>query len=189
MAATTTTFSARPYFFETVILGGAVVGVLDGLDAVIFYRISDSVPPEKIFQGIASGVLGMKSFQFGWVTVVLGTALHFLIAFGAATVYYVACLKLPALLRSPLLFGPAFGLAVYAFMYGVVLPLSAFPLQPSGTSGAGLVDELLAHILLVGLPLALLASRSAHIQPAAEAPLAEVSPPEISPYFPSAQGK
>lgn len=189
MAATTTTFSARPGFFETVILGGAVVGVLDGLDAVIFYRISDSVPPEKILQGIASGVLGMKSFQFGWVTVVLGTALHFLIAFGAATVYYVACLKLPALLRSPLLFGPAFGLAVYAFMYGVVLPLSAFPLQPSGTSGAGLVDELLAHILLVGLPLALLASRSAHIQPAAEAPLAEVSPPEISPYFPSAQGK
>lgn len=189
MTTRTTGLTSRPGLFETVVVGGIAVGVLDGLDAVIFYRLSDSTSPDKVFQAIASGLLGIKSFYAGWPTVLLGIALHFLIAFGAAAVYYVACLKIPELLRRPLLFGPAFGLAVYGFMYGVVLPLSAFPLKASGTSGAGLVDELLAHIFLVGLPLAVLASRSAGIQPAAEAPLMQVSPTEVSTYFPSAQGK
>ncbi|HEV2116976.1 MAG TPA: hypothetical protein VGR48_13175 [Terriglobales bacterium] len=166
--------AARPRFFETIILGGLLIGILDGLDAVIFYGIADSVPPHTIFQGIASGLLGPRSFHYGWLTVLLGIALHFLIAFGAATVYYAACLKIPSLLRSPFLFGPAFGLAVYAFMYGFILPLSAIPFKSSGTSGAALIDELLAHIFLVGLPVALLASHSAHTQPGSDFAPAEV---------------
>ncbi len=158
----------RPRFFDTVVLGGALVGLLDGLDAIIFYGLTTGVSPAKIFQAIASGVLGLNSFRDGWETVLLGMVLHFAISFGAAAVYYAACLKLPFMVRTPLLCGPLFGLVVYAFMYGLVLPLSAFPLQPSGTSGSGLVDELFAHILLVGLPVAFLASRSGRPQPAAQ---------------------
>lgn len=176
MNHSTTVPILRPRSFQTIILGGLLIGVLDGLDAVIFYGIAGSISPHTIFQGIASGLLGLRSFHYGWLTVLLGIALHFLIAFGAATVYYAACLKIPSLLRSPFLFGPAFGLAVYAFMYGFILPLSAIPFKPSGTSGAALIDELLTQIFLVGLPVALLASRSARIQPDSDF-AAEVSPP------------
>jgi hypothetical protein len=180
----TTARAQRPRLFQTVIGGGLLIGILDGLDAVIFYRIADRVSPHTIFQGIASGLLGPRSFRGGWLTVLLGIGLHFLIAFGAATVYYAACLKIPFLLRNPFLSGPAFGLAVYGFMYGFILPVSAIPFKPSGTFGAALIDELLAHIFLVGLPLALLASRSARIRPASDFAAAEVSPRATSLSWP-----
>lgn len=165
MAPITKPLSSPPSFFPTVIVGGLAIGILDGLDAIVFYGLIRGAAPEKISQAIASGVLGRSSFQAGWLSVLLGIVLHFLISFGAATVFYAGCRASPALLRQPFLAGPAFGLVVYAVMYGLVLPLSAFPLKPSGTSGPGLVNELLAHVLFVGLPVALLASRSARLRP------------------------
>ncbi len=161
MAANTTRLLSPPSFFQTALVGGLAIGILDGLDAIVFYGFIRGAALDKIFQAIASGVLGLSSFQDGWSSVLLGIFLHFLISFGAATAFYIASRGIPALLRQPFLTGPVFGLAVYVFMYGLVLPLSAFPLRPSGTSGAALLDELLAHMLLVGLPVALLASRSA----------------------------
>ena len=54
----------------------------------------------------------------------LGLALHFVIATCAAATYLLASLKLPVLLRRPVLCGLLFGLAVWAFMYHVVLPIT-----------------------------------------------------------------
>lgn len=182
MAANTTRLLSSASFFQTAIVGGLAIGILDGLDAIVFYGFIRGAAPDKIFQAIASGVLGRGSFQGGWRTVLLGIFLHFLISFGAATAFYLGCRSIPALLRKPFLAGPAFGLIVYVFMYGLVLPLSAFPLKPSGTSGAGLVNELLAHVLFVGLPVALLATRSARMRPGpgAEEIMLNPGPPSVS---------
>jgi hypothetical protein len=49
----------------------------------------------------------------------------------------------------------------YAFMYRVVIPLSALPPRPPGIPWPAVIDEIFAHIFLVGLPVALLAARSA----------------------------
>jgi energy-converting hydrogenase Eha subunit G len=55
---------------------------------------------------------------------VLGLAFHFLIAFTAATVFYVASRKLPALTEHPWLAGVGYALVVYGFMYWIIMPLS-----------------------------------------------------------------
>jgi uncharacterized membrane protein YagU involved in acid resistance len=78
--------------------------------------------------------------------------LHFVIAFGAATVYYLASRKLKFLIRRAVLFGMLYGAAVYLFMHLIVLPLSAVPSDTHLTYAAA---EFVWHWFGVGLPIAL----------------------------------
>jgi hypothetical protein len=136
--------------------GGAIAGVLDILAAFAVYA-ARGVRPVTILQSIASGLLGASAFQGGAGTAALGLALHFLIATTAACVYVLASLKLPALVRSPWTFGPLYGIAVYAFMAFVVVPLSAVAKRPFSPGLAAVI--LLVHVACVGLPIALTARR------------------------------
>lgn len=139
---------------RAVLFGTLTVGTLDILDAFIFFgRLGAS--PIRILQSIASGLLGRASFQGGAPTAALGLVLHYFIAFVIVAVYIFASRKLPALARHPWVFGPLYGLAAYAIMNYVVLPLSA---AATGTpSTLGLINGLLIHALGIGLPSALFA--------------------------------
>jgi uncharacterized membrane protein YagU involved in acid resistance len=148
---------ARPRAFGTIIYGGLIVGVLDALDAMIFSGLR-GVSPGRVWQFVASGVLGRASFNGGMKTIALGLLLHFLIAFILAAIYYGASLYLPALLKQAVLCGLLYGVAVYFVMNYVVLPLSAAP--PLRFSIASFLNGLIGHALLVGLPIALVARRS-----------------------------
>ena len=118
-------------------------------------------PPAALFQGVASGLLGAQSFREGWPTVVFGVALQFFIAIVSATFYYAASLLIPALWRKPWISGPAFGIGLFFFMQRVVIPLSAVHQRTAPMSLPELIDQLLSHAFLVGLPIALMARRSA----------------------------
>ncbi len=150
-----------PRFVPTVVLGGLLAGALDGLDALIFYGLAFGVAPGRLFQGIASGLLGARSFQLGWRSVALGAVFQLLIAVGAATVYYLLSSKIPLMVRWPWLAGPVFGLGAYAFMYRVVLPLSNVSKKKHPFLLIDFLDELFAHTVLIGLTIALIAARSA----------------------------
>jgi 4-amino-4-deoxy-L-arabinose transferase-like glycosyltransferase len=142
----------------TVVLGGLTAGVLDISDAFVVAVLNGGTPV-RVLHAIASGVLGRSAYQGGAPAAALGLGLHFLIAMGAATTYFVASRRLPVLLRRPLWCGLAFGLVVWAFMYYVVLPITfsrpnripAWPL---------LINQLGIHAMGVGLPIALINSRA-----------------------------
>jgi hypothetical protein len=151
----------RPKPFRTILVGGGIAGALDGLDAVIFYYLAFGVAPRLLFQHIATGILGPSAFRGGWRTIALGIGLQFVIAVGAATVFYAAALAVPSLLRRPAIVGPAYGLVVYVVMHYVVVPLSAVTKRTVPVSSAEYVDQILSHMLFVGLPIALMARRSA----------------------------
>jgi len=151
----------RQSAFNAILYGGLAVGVLDGLAAVILTLLYGR-SPGRMFQYIASGLIGSASLQGGNATVLLGVSLHFLIAFIWATIYYVASLKLPALIRRPLISGPIYGVVVYFAMQIIVLPLSAIRKPPfSFAAPLQMLQGIIVHILCVGLPIALLARRSA----------------------------
>jgi uncharacterized membrane protein YagU involved in acid resistance len=152
---------AHPKAFDTILFGGLIAGVLDGLDAVIYYGLSFGVTPTLLFQNIAAGLLGRKSFQGGAATTLLGVACHFTIAIGSAAVFYWAGLVVPALWHRPWIYGPTFGVLVYLFMHYVVLPLSAVPKRTVPVTSFEVVDQLFSHTVFVGLPIALMARRSA----------------------------
>jgi hypothetical protein len=108
--------------------------------------------PMPLLQGIAAGILGTESFQGGWPTAGLGLFLHFVIAFGAATVYYLASRAFPMLLDRAVLCGAAYGVAVYFFMNRIVVPLSNARRYPFSLKM--MVIGVVIHIFCVGLPIA-----------------------------------
>src|SRR5262249_5941661 len=92
-AAATTPAVRRSNAFPAIFWGGLACGTLDITQAVIAWGVT-GVRPVRILQSVASGVLGRQSFQGGAKTAVLGLGLHFLIAFTAAAVFYIASRKI-----------------------------------------------------------------------------------------------
>jgi hypothetical protein len=148
------TEKANPY--RAILWGGLIAGALDITAAFINSAIHGSTPA-RVLQGIAGGLLGAKSFQYGLASAALGLALHFLVAYVATTVFYVASRKLTFLVRRPFLSGPLYGIAVYLFMYLVVLPLTFS--RSFVTQFSAVLTGLLIHIVCVGLPIALTVRR------------------------------
>jgi hypothetical protein len=144
----TTTTQAR--FVLGILVGGFIVGVLDLSYAMIVYSPHH---PILIPQFIASGILGQQSFDEGYSSAALGVGLHFLIAFGAATVYCLASRKLRLLIEHAVICGMVYGALVYAFMHTIVVPLSRVHHHPAPLAYA--VAEFVWHWFGVGLPIAL----------------------------------
>ncbi len=149
----------RPRAFDTILYGGLVVGILDGLFALIYYGLILGAKPVRIFQAIASGLLGKTSYEGGIPTVLLGILLHFVIASCIAAVYYAASLKLPVLIHHAVVCGLIYGMIAFLGMNYVVIPLSAAGSAPF--SLPVFLTGIIGHAFLVGLPIALLTRRFA----------------------------
>jgi len=152
----------RPRALEVIPSGGLLIGIFDLLFAFTFYGLILGVPPLRIFQSVAAGVLGRPRATAGGVpTFLLGIALHFVVATCIATVYYLVTQVLPVLVRHPIVSGLAYGVAAYFGMKYIVLPLSAIGQRGTLPRLPIMITEIIGHAVLVGLPVALLAYRSA----------------------------
>jgi hypothetical protein len=152
----------RARAIDTIPLGGLLIGLFDLIFAFTFYGFILNVPLLRIFQTVAGGVLGRpRSYAGGVRTFLLGILLHFVVATCIATVYYLATLVLPVLLRHPVVSGLIYGVVAYFGMKYIVTPLSALAARGTLPRLPILLTELIGHALLVGLPVALVAHRSA----------------------------
>lgn len=157
-AATTAATSSRA--FLAIFWAGLACGVLDISQAFLASWYFRGAKPSRVLQSVASGLLGPKSFQGGIPTAALGMFLHFLIAFTAAVVFYVASCKLAFLIQRPVLSGLVYGELVFLFMNYVVIPLSAIHRVPVLRGNPALIlTGPIGHLFLVGLPIALAVRR------------------------------
>jgi hypothetical protein len=145
----------RSETLRAAVLGGFVAGALR-----IIYAFETSAAeghnPLWVLQSIASGLLGVNAFNGGLVSGALGAIFHFGIAFVAAGIYIATSRRSELLNRFVVPSGLLYGATVYTFMNFVVVPLSDFPLKNT-YSAAQLASGLAAHMLLVGVPIALAA--------------------------------
>lgn len=126
----------------TILLATVVAGTLDITDACLWWGITKGVPPERIFQSVASGLLGKAAYKGGAST---------------AAVYVLASQRLKGLTRRPIVMGLAYGAATYVVMNYVVLPLSQ--VGPRGPFVLpSFINGLMAHLILVGLTIAMIAA-------------------------------
>src|SRR5262249_5183249 len=138
-------------------LGGLIAGACDLTYAITFHYFANGINPNRVPQSIASGLLGMSSYEKGWLSVCLGVGLHFFIAFSAATIYYLASRELTMLLRAGAVCGMLYGAAMFLFMRWVVLPLSAAPHFKSRPLASW--TDFAVHVFLIGLPIVLMTCR------------------------------
>ena len=148
---------------KAILFGGLVAGVLDLLDAFVFFGLRSGTRPVAILHSIAAGAVGRDAARAGGATTAaLGLFLHFLIATLIVGVYVAASRLVPVLRRRWVICGITFGVIAYFVMTFVVVPLSnagpgritfALPATPV------LINGVLIHAFGVGLPAAYFASR------------------------------
>lgn len=145
-----------PRQFRLVLLGGLIAGTLDMLFAIVFWAIKADVPPARIMQSVASGLVGRDQAVAGGVaTAALGLALHFLIATSMSVTYYIVARRWAFLWRRPWIAGPLYGVLLYAIMNFIVIPLSAARAGSHDPLWVGM--SVLVHMTLIAMPMALAA--------------------------------
>jgi hypothetical protein len=139
-----------------ILWAGLTCGTLDITAALVVYG-RFGLPPMRLLQGIAAGLLGPRALEGGRATALLGLLCHFFIAVCAATVYFSASRWIPFLLEHAAISGVLYGAAVYFFMNRIVVPLSAARKYPF--SFKMMVIGVVIHIFCVGLPIAITVRR------------------------------
>lgn len=140
---------------RATLFGGLTAGVLDFTAATVIYH----APPMAIARSVASGWLGAAAAKGGLQAAAIGVASHLGIAIAAAGVYVLAAARMPWLKSQWIIGGLVFGVCVFGIMNAIVVPLSAAPRRMPAPDML-LIQGLVVHMLLVGLPIAWFARKS-----------------------------
>ena len=138
---------------RTIALATLVAGALDILYAAMMSSIFGR-GPAAMLRSVASGPFPGAT-EWGASGSMLGLVVHFTLMAIMAACFVMAARNWPALLAKPIHWGAVYGLITYVVMNWVVVPLrfdSPLPPQPRA-----IVSQLFAHIVLVGIPIALIA--------------------------------
>ncbi|HSL22018.1 MAG TPA: hypothetical protein VK886_10820 [Vicinamibacterales bacterium] len=135
---------------------GFLTAIIDGLFSsalsVLFYGSTVA----RLFQGVASTLLGREAFDGGTVTALLGVLMHVGVAFGWSAVFLFLLVRSSWIRR---LLGSPHGVIKVAAVYGpsiwLVMSLAVIPLltQRPPTIGLRWLIQLLGHFPFVGIPI------------------------------------
>ena len=139
-----------------IALATAVSGALDILWAMIL-TVWFGREIGNMLRFVASGPFP-DATEWGPPGAVLGLIVHFSLMAIMASVFVLAARRWPALVDRPWLAGVGYGLITYVAMNWIVVPLRFdSPLPPKAIS---IATQLFAHIVLVGIPFALITART-----------------------------
>ena len=141
--------------FRAIASAGLIAGILDITSAFVLAGLK-GVGPIRVLQGVAMGLLGQQALEGGLATAGPGLAIHFSIAFAAASVFYTASRRFTFLTQHAVSSGLLYGVAVYGFMYWIVVPLAFVNARHSVSRD---VTAVIVHMLLIGLPISLIVRR------------------------------
>ena len=145
-------------FVRAVIIATVVAGTLDILSAFV-YAIMANGTPLGVLRGVGSAVVDRDAFANPYILPAIGLALHFAIMLVMAAVYVLVASRVALLNRLSVLSGVGYGLVLWGVMYWVILPQrwpTMFPVDPR-LDLKGFGEDLFSHIVLVGIPIALVA--------------------------------
>jgi len=141
---------------RTIAMATLVAGTLDILFAICL-TLYNGRDPMGMLRFVASGPFPPAT-DWGAAGSILGLVVHFTLMAIMATAFAIGIGRWPALLANPISAGIAYGLLTYVAMNWIVVPLRFdVPLPPKPIS---IATQLFAHIVLVGIPIALVAAKS-----------------------------
>lgn len=145
-------------YARAVAIGGLIGGALDIIFAISLAAYYGTAPM-RLLQIVASGAFGKAAFDGGLATAACGLAFHFGLSLMWAALFVALASMRPSLVRNPFVAGALFGVLVLLAMRLVVLPLSAFP-YPVSFKPLSTALDLLSHMFLFGVPIALAARKA-----------------------------
>ena len=142
-----------------LIAGALIAGTFDISYAITYSFLRRGVAPSRVLQSVASGALGASAYQGGATTAALGLGFHYLFAFIFTCAFFFAASRVAALTQRPVVAGVLYGIGIFAVMNYIVIPLSRIGPRPIPPIMA-LLPEVLVHMFLIGVPIALAARRA-----------------------------
>ncbi|HKH43860.1 MAG TPA: hypothetical protein VKM72_04275 [Thermoanaerobaculia bacterium] len=140
-----------------LVRAGLLTGIADGLFSSVLSVFFYGSTVTRLFQGVASVLLGKEALEGGTTTALIGFLMHFGVAFGWSAVFLLLVTRSAWLRR---MLESRFGALKVASLYGpfvwLVMSLVVIPLllhRPPTINARWLV-QLIGHIPFVGLPIA-----------------------------------
>jgi len=143
-----------------IVIGGLITGTLHLVIQVgIVFGLLLKSPYMSSLQFVASGAMGNASYTGGLATALLGLVLELLMTIIIAGIFILSADRIPLLRQHVIIGSLLYGFGVFIVMNFIVLPLSAAPALPAPPLWL-LIEMVLEHILLIGLPLGILVQRT-----------------------------
>jgi hypothetical protein len=162
MATTSSIFlTTRNSLLRSIGVGGMWIFIIQLIHSWIVPSLIQKNSFIVVLQYIASGALGNAAFQGGVATALLGVLFHLVISFAIAAVFILSAERIPLLRRYPIASALLYGFGAFIVMNLIVVPLSAAPPLPTPTT-PWLIEAVIEHILMIGLPLGILVRRKAN---------------------------
>jgi len=140
---------------KPILIATLLCGTLDIILAIVLTLLRGRQIPVML-RYVASGPFPQAT-EWGAGGALLGLVVHFTLMAIMVTVFVLLARGRPHVLDMPVPAGVAYGLITYVVMNLIVVPLrfpAAWPPKP-----LSIATQLFAHIVLVGLPTALIARR------------------------------
>lgn len=139
---------------QVVLCSAAVAALLDAIAGIIFFYTLFKLTLGQFLQFIASAIDGPSAFAAGSSAIFKGFVIHLIISLILAVVYYYAFRASSLLRKNAIVSGIIYGLGIWLVMNLLVFPLSNVQKSPFDPFAASI--SLIWHIVLVGLPIALI---------------------------------
>ena len=139
-----------------LVRAGLLTGVVDGLFSSVLNVAAYGSTVSRLFQGVASVLVGGEAFNAGIPAVALGVLIHLGVAFGWSAVFLFLVLRLPWVRG---LLASRYGVVKVAALYGpfvwMVMSLAVIPIlvHRPPTIGTRWWIQLIGHIPFVGVPI------------------------------------
>jgi hypothetical protein len=157
MSTIASTFVGHRYSpLRLSVIGGLVIAMLHlTIQSWFVFSILEKTPFISVLQYVASGAMGNAAFMGGFATALLGLVLEIVMTTIIAGVFILSADRIPLLRRHVIPGSLLYGFGVFIVMNFIILPLSAAPPLPAPPMWL-LIEIILEHVLLIGLPLGLL---------------------------------
>ena len=144
------------------VIGGLLTGMLHLIIQVgIVFGLLLKSPYISSLQFVASGAMGTASYTGGLATALLGLVLELIMTIIIAGIFIMGADRIPLVRRHVIPGSLLYGFGVFIVMNFIVLPLSAAPALPAPPMWL-VIEMILEHVLLIGLPLGILVQRNAN---------------------------
>lgn len=146
------------YPIKTALTAGLVAGTLDAICAtVIFSGFFHRGSPIRLWQGIASVLLGRSASTGGIATALFGLLMHYCIATSFAAFFIFLYPRLPFLRQQKIIAGLLYGIFVFLVMDVIILHLLG--IAPPKFSLIPSLRSITVLMLAIGLPISLITSK------------------------------
>ncbi len=141
---------------------GLLTAITDGLFSSVLSVAFYSSTVQRLFQGVASTLLGPGALNGGWSTALVGIGMHVAVAFGWSAVFLLLVLRWRRVRET---LGSPYGVVKVAAVYGpfvwMVMSFAVIPLllRRPPTIGFRWWVQFVGHFPFVGLPIVAMSAR------------------------------